>query len=248
VRSAAAVVVATMLIALISGCAQQGRENIPTYPPIDAVQSLQHIRERLGRIHSASGEGAITLIDTHGQSVRLDAAFVFAPPDHARVRAWKVGQAILDLTMMPDGVWMYLPRRDSHAEQLKSATSEASSAVRQWLGLLTHGVDSFDDSQVQATAREIVLTRSEKNDVRLICKIDRSTLTIRRYEMTDERSRALFALALSRYQSYGDLVWPTRVEATSNNGRVIVEMRDVELNGPLAEGAFKPPSRAESLP
>ncbi|MBC8106910.1 MAG: hypothetical protein H7Z14_10000, partial [Anaerolineae bacterium] len=73
------------LLALI-GCTQ--RENVPTYRSMSVTESLKLIQARSSRIKDISGEGVITLTDPKGQSVRLDAAFVFAPPDRARVRAW----------------------------------------------------------------------------------------------------------------------------------------------------------------
>jgi outer membrane lipoprotein-sorting protein len=232
-------VVACILLA--AGCAQ--RENIPTYPPMDAQQSLATIRQRSAQIQNVSGEGAITLTDPTGRSVRLDAAFVLAPPERARVRAWKFGQAVLDLTILPEGTWVYLPRaEDDHAEQLRAASGNTGRALRQWLGLLAGQLDT-PQSSARVEGSRIIVTRPASDGMMLTAIVDRATLTPRRYALKDVAGRERFTLSLDHYRLLGPTVWPEHVEARSESGTIAIEMRDVELND-AAPGAFKPPARA----
>jgi hypothetical protein len=225
----------------IVGCAQ--RENIPTYPSMDAQQSLRAIRERSAQVQNVSGEGAITLTDAKGQSIRFDAAFVFAPPDRARVRAWKFGQAVLDLTIVREGTWLYLPRgEDGHAEQLRSAAASAGRAVREWLTLLAGQLDTPETS-VRIEGSHLIVTRQAPDGLTLTATINRDTLTPRRYALKDNDGRERFSLALDQYRVLGPTVWPSRIDAKSDTGRIGIEMRDVELND-APPGAFKPPARA----
>jgi outer membrane lipoprotein-sorting protein len=234
-----------LCIAAIAGCAQQ-RENIPTYPPMDARHSLEVIRQRSSQVQDVSGEGALTLTDRDGRSVRLDAALVLAPPDRARMRAWKFGQAVLDLTVVPEGTWLYLPRgEDDHAEQLRSASRSATSAVRQWLGLLAGQLDE-PGSSARIEGSRLVVTRPMNDQMTLTVTINRDTLTPRRYALKDASGKERFSLTLDHYRVLGQTVWPTRVEARSESGSITVEMRDVELNN-AAPGAFKPPTRAQRV-
>ncbi|CAN5432424.1 hypothetical protein BH09PLA1_BH09PLA1_12530 [soil metagenome] len=226
------------------GCAP--RENIPTYPNMPPADSLGQIERRSSVIGDISGEGAIVLIDPKGQSVRLDAAFVFAPPDRARVRAWKFGQAVLDLIVTGDGSWLYLPRQDKHADQLRSASTDTGRAVREWLALLAGGFDPKQDA-VRESESQWIVTRPMAHDATLLAMIDRPTLTPRRYVMRDDRGRERFTLTLSQYRAVGETVWPMRIEAKSDSGLVQIDMRSVELNS-APSSAFKPPSRAERLP
>ncbi|MBC8105957.1 MAG: DUF4292 domain-containing protein [Anaerolineae bacterium] len=226
------------LLALI-GCTQ--RENIPTYPNMSVTESLKLMQARSSRIKDISGEGVITLTDPKGQSARLDAAFVFAPPDRARVRAWKFGQAVLDLTVTPDATFLFLPRKDGHAEQLRSASGDTSRAVREWLNLLARGFGESDD--VRVSGSQLIM----KTPNSLVAYIDRKTLTPRRYVALDESGRERFSLTLDQYRTIDDTVWPMRIEAKSPGGLVRIDMRDVELND-APDTAFKPPSRAERLP
>ena len=232
--------VALMLLALAAGCGQ--RESIPTYPDMSVADSVKVISERSAKIKDISGEGAVTLTDPKGQSVRLDAACVFAPPDRARIRAWKFGQAVLDLTITPDAIYIFLPRKEGPGEQLRSALGDTSRAVREWLALLAPVFTGSNDVVVESGSQLIVTTENS-----LVIHIDRKTLTTRKYVAVDEHGRERLSLTLSQYRAIEDIVWPMRIEAKSDSGLVRIDMRGVELNV-APPNAFKPPARAGRLP
>ena len=248
-RAAAALGTLALPLALIAlGCAPH--EPIPTYPPADPHASLQIIRDRWSQRESISGSGAITLDDAKaGGAARLDAAFVFAPPDRARVRAWKFGQAVLDLTVTGEATWLYVPRGggDDRAAQLRAASADAGRAVRDWLGLLFGELDA-PGASVTASASKLLVTRPARDGaLRLVCTIDRATLTPRRYELIDPLTgQRRFDLTLAQYRQAGPTVWPMQIVATSESGRIIVEMRDVRIDDAPPD-AFRPPARAERL-
>jgi hypothetical protein len=73
--------------------------------------------------------------------------------------------------------------------------------------------------------------------------VDRRTLTPRRYVYDSSAER--FELRMERYQDVNGVPWPARLVAAGSMGRIIVEQRNVEINGELAESAFVPPRRAE---
>jgi len=235
-----------ILLCALAACGCAPRENIPTYASMDAQHSLDVIRQRSAQVRDISGEGTIVLTDAKGQSIRFDAAFVMAPPDRARVRAWKFGQAVLDLTLVPEGTWIYLPRgEDEHAEQLRSASRSATRAVRQWLRLLGDQVDA-PGARGRIDGSHLIVTRSMDDGMTLTTTMNRDTLTARRHVLADSSGRERFMLTLDRYEVLGPTVWPRRVEARSETGTITVELRDVELND-APGNAFKPPSRAQRV-
>lgn len=234
-------IIALLVVLLLCGCGQ--RENIPIYPMMDAPSSLAMIRKRSAEVKNVSGEGAITLTDAKGQSVRFDAAFVLAPPDRARVRAWKFGQAVLDLTILPDATWLYLPRgQDGHAQQLRAGAASASRAVRQWLSLLAGQLDT-SESSVRISGSHLLVTQPASDGMTLTATIDRDTITVRRCSLSDPSGRERFSLTLDKYRVLGPTVWPSRIDAISDTGKISIEMREVELND-APPNAFKPPARA----
>jgi hypothetical protein len=226
---------------LIAGCAG---ENLPKYPMMEPGPSLVAMRDRSSGIKDISGQGAVTLINPRGGSVRLNAAFVFAPPDRARVRAYKFGQAVLDLTVKPEGLWLFLPRRDAHENDIRTASGNTGRAIRQWL-LLIAGESQGGDAT--AHGAKLLVTRKMDDGTTLQTEIDRSTLTARQYTLTDPNGIQRFRLTLDHYMQVQSTVWPGRIVAQGPMGKIIIEMRDVELNE-APDGVFDPPVRAEKLP
>lgn len=239
---------AALLLAIMAaaGCATTPPENIPRYPLMDPANSIATIQQRAKGLQSVSGEGNITLTDASRNSMRLDAAFVLAPPDRARVRAWKLGQAVLDVTVRPDGTWLYLPRENSdRAAQLRSASEATDRIIRQCLMLLCG--QFANDATMTEQGSVLTVAQPAGNNLTLRCEIDRPTLTARRCILDDPAGVERFALKLASYREVGGTVWPTRIEATSNAQRVIIETRDLEANE-APESAFMPPARAVKTP
>ena len=235
--------VALMLLAVVgvAGCATKP-DPIPHYSPIDASASLAVIRTRLANVKTVRGEADMTLTDPKGQSVHLDGAYLLAAPSRARLRAWKLGQAVFDLTIREDGAWAYLPR-----EEAKPAAPGLRQSMGRWLGLLGGGDFFVGDAEVNADT--LVLTRPEGDGLTLRCTVDRPTLTPRQYELFDKAGKSRFTLTLADYRNAGaDQVWPMTITAKSEGGTVEIRTRDVEVNAELPEAAFQPPRRAEKLP
>src|SRR5262249_20183151 len=80
------------------------------------------------------------------------------------------------------------------------------------------------------------------------CEVDRRTLVPRRYLLLDDSGAARFTMELSDYRMIGEIPFAYGYLAISDDGRILIALREVELNGALAENAFVPPRRAEKLP
>ncbi|HEY1629606.1 MAG TPA: hypothetical protein VGF52_07085, partial [Tepidisphaeraceae bacterium] len=222
---------------LLAGCEA---EHIPTYPPMPASQATRILADRSRSIRNISAQGLITLQRTDGQTVRLDAAMAIERPGNARLRAWKFGQAVLDITLTPQGLWI-VALRDATAFGDKTAN-----LTRRWLGLIT---GTFDDPGVIAdeSGPRLVL-KQQTNDATILCEVDRKTLTARRYLLRDRQGQDRFTLTLSRYAQFNGIVWPRRIEAVSDAGRIVIDLHDVQINGELPASAFHPPARAMKIP
>jgi hypothetical protein len=198
-------------------------------------------------VHSISGEALLTLTRPDGQSIRFDAALVTEPQAHkARIRAWKFGQAIFDLTMDGRDVYLVSPEKSSRAEDIRKAGVSAAQLTRAW-SVLSGGFFDADDLKIEE--HDKVLRASRLVDsVEVVCEIERATLVPRKYMIMDDLGRQRFTLTLDRYQIISAIPWAKRMTATSDSGVIKVEFRDVELNGEIPPGAFTPPKRAEKLP
>jgi len=223
-------------------------EAIPSYPLTDAADSLRRVAENAGRVKSLSGEGLITLTRANGESVRLDAAVAMRPPERARIRAWKFGRAVFDLTVTPEGVWIVSPEDSNRREQIRSAGVSAGQLARTW-AVLSGGFFEERGLKTQLSDERMLVRRdASAGQPAVVCEVDRRTLTPRKYSMLDDRGSTRFTLTMDRYRQFGDVVWPMRLVAVSDGGTVEVELREVEVNPELPGAAFTPPRRAEKLP
>lgn len=242
-------VLATLIvfICLIAGCHHVEPESIPHFPLMDAQASLQTLADRAHLVHTLSSEGLVTLTRSNGESIRLDSALVMKPPAEARLRAWKFGRAIFDLTVTPQGVWCLTPDDPARKDQLKSAGVSAAKLAKTW-SLLNGGFFTDPALNIETTPTQLFIRGKFANEPQVRCDVDRATLTPRRYLIFDEQGHQRFSLTLSQYRQFGQIVWPTRIIAVSDSGTVEVELRDLEINPELPATAFVPPHRAEKLP
>jgi outer membrane lipoprotein-sorting protein len=228
---------------LLTGCTC---ENLPTYPHLTAIETQKHLSDQAHQLHTVSAEGTITLTKPDGQSIRFDGALVMQPPDQARLRAWKFGQAIFDLTFTDGAIWLVAPSDSSHREDIRRAGAGAGELARTFLSLLG---GYFDSNDLIASEQGSTIRFSQRgaDNITLACDVDRNTLTARRYMLSDSDGQVRFALILERYVMINSIPWPQRIVAVSDSGRVQVDLRNIEINTDLAPAAFKPPKRAEKL-
>ena len=233
--------VIALLVVAPGGCAT----GLPTYPPLSDADSLRMIAARLESVRSISASVDLTLTNAQGQTVALEGAFVARPPDHARLRAWKFGSPVLDLTILPGGVWAFAATRDGSPST--DMTTIPAMGVSQSIELLSGayfaGAHAVDGKAANATL-VVVGTAFGRDDAR--CEIDRATLTPRRFLLTGGETGMV--LLLDRYSLIGGVVWARRMEFRSADGTIVMHLGDVELNGELPENAFVPPGRAVRLP
>ena len=256
---------AVLLLAV--GCAAKGPP-APTYPRASAAESLRIMRERAAAFAGVAGKGALVIGREKG-SVGLDAAFAVAPPDRARVRAWKLSQAVLDVTAKQGKVWLFRaappPPKPGLVPSGIVSTGAANFGNERQIGpmvealmpLLAGDVDPNGSASAAVdgpTLRVVRFLKVGGSEVILTGEIDRDTLTARRWVVRDGTGRERAQLDLSDYRPVAGGVWPWRVRATLTGvaGVRAVEFRakDVSPFVAPAEGEpdpFQPPRRASLL-
>jgi hypothetical protein len=227
---------------LLAGCASA----LPVYPAMSDTESLTTIADRQARVTSISSECRVDLTDTQGQVVRLEAALVAELPGKVRMRAWKFGHAIFDLTLTDGKMWVLVPEEGPGAGRINVDALPARS-ISEALNLL--GPDYFRSARPAGSDGPVLLARGPafgQDDV--LCEISRSTLTARRFSLGNGSGSETSTLTLDNYALIGDLVWPMRWRLQSPSGEVVIRLHEVELNGEVPPGAFSPPARAKALP
>lgn len=224
------------------GCAP----SLPTYPRMDAREALAVMAERDAGIRTVSARCRIIASAGPWRSVQFEGAVAAQPPDHLRICAWKASQPVFDMTVRPDGTWMYAAREDAGQRIIPGNTGRSGGMARAWS--MMSGGFAEDEWQVQAGLRRLRLTRQWDSGVRVQCAVDRRTLTLRQCVVAAPGGKDRLRLKLDRYRSVGSHVWPTRWRLVSPRGTFTVLLDDPQINTELPERAFEPPARAVKQP
>lgn len=240
-----------ILVALfLYGCAAP----LPKYPPMDPAEALRVMQERDSQVRSLQSECDLSLRDAAGSSVSFDAAIVAEWPSRLRLRAWKFGHAAFDLTYTPDGLWMYMPeeaRRRAGDHAKFDVTAGQFGRVWQMLGPASVEGSVVTSDQHSFTVRRSLDPAAPSQGV-FECDVDRDTLTVREYRFVDADSHVRQTLKPGSYRVHTlgerQVVWPARIAADGESGRITIRLIDPEFNAELPETAFTPPTRATKQP
>lgn len=246
-RSVPDVILLLSMIFLAYGCAPRPQpENLPLYHWTDDATGLRDLSQRAHAVKTVSAAALLTLTRPDGQSVRLDGAIaVSLPQKSVRLRAWKLSQAVFDLTLTPQGLWIEMPRDANRREQVAPASLSASQLAR---ALSIFGGDVFDGPDVQMIDRggpQFQVGKPIEDGQTMVADVDRRVLVVRQYRLAGASAAVHFTLTPMQYRTIDGILWPTRLIARGDTGTIDIELRDVELNGELPPAAFVPPRGAE---
>ncbi|MBC7835823.1 MAG: hypothetical protein H7Y88_12105 [Phycisphaerales bacterium] len=236
------VVLGLFAVDVLGGCAS----DLPVYPAMSDAEALATIADRQGLVRSISAECDLDLTDAQGQRVRLEGVLVAEPPGKMRLRAWKLGHAVFDLTLADGKAWVIVPSEGPGADRLDTAKIPAW-RVSEAIDLL--GPAYFRTARRSGGDKRTLLARGPafgQDDV--VCEIERLTLTPRRFIVGSDRTSLASELLLDDYTLVGNLVWPMHIRLRGASGEMLIRIHELELNGDVPAGAFIPPSRAKALP
>jgi outer membrane lipoprotein-sorting protein len=246
-RSAVMLVCASLLGFSLGACATR----LPTYPPMSDAQALSTIAARLDSTRTISASTDVKLTDPQGQTITLDGALVARPPGTARLRAWKLGTPVLDLTILPDGVWAFAASREgttSEENPQAKLTALPAAGIAQSVELLS-GTYFANATPIpeRSDASMLVVRGSALGSTQVLCTIDRRTLTPRRFTLP--AADKAMELRLSEYTLINAAPFAQRIDFLSpDGGSIVIQLHDIELNTELPAAAFTPPTRATRLP
>jgi hypothetical protein len=236
----------TACVLVLSACTS----DLPTYPWMSDRAALEVVSTRLESVHTVSASADVVLTSSRGGTVSMDGAFASKPPTKARLRAWKFGNPVLDITVLPEGTWMFLSERDG--SDSAASGKMAAQGVARALELLSGTY--FAKARVlhdESTRSRMVLVGPALGQEDVWCEVDRTTLTPRVFRMAvadPAGAGRTVELHLDGYKAVGGVAWSTRMRFISPEGDILLRLGDVELNGDLAVQALVPPARANKLP
>jgi len=229
--------------ALGGGCASNP---LPTYDNADPAFIREHLTaQHAARSFRANGEAIVT--DSDGDSATCDCVLLSRGRDHVRLRAWKFGQPVLDITLTPEGLWLMTGEERPVGSDDGLGGLTASSFARAWeliSGRFFDGAPYAIDSFSQAT----IVAHRPMGDATVTCTIDAATLTPLEYLVQDRSGAQVARVELSRYRLVGTRAAATRINASGPGGAILIVLDDVEFDIELPASAFTPPARAVRQP
>lgn len=232
---------ASGLCVALAGCAP----TLPTYPPMSTEASLGVIAARAESVRSIAARCDITLALSGGDSVILDGVLAAEPPDRWRIRAWKFGHAVFDLTATPEGVWLLAA--DEMSESAESLASASQAGIDELMAMLGPGFFQLPPANAEIVGDRLRVTMTREGGRSVACEIERATLTPRLFVVTGDDAAAR-TLRLERYRMVAGIPWPTRLRLAGPEGTITLMLTDIELNEAPAPAAFVPPGKAIRLP
>lgn len=230
------------------GC-RSSEPPLPKYEWHGSDNAIKILSARAKSVKTVQATSLLILTNEKGDSVRLDGAVAMAPPDRVRLRAWKFNQAVFDLTLTPDGLWILTPDNESRKEKIMPASLSAAQFAKSWAGFTGEFFDDPKLAVIDGGGASFRLRKSlDDNAGEILCDVDRATLTPRRYAYVDAAGKSVFTLTLGMYRQINGIAWPTELLAKSPRGEIEIELDEVEINAELPPDAFKPPRRAEKQP
>lgn len=238
------------LTVAVLGCqsAPPGRP-IARFSSLDNDAALTILARRAEMIRAMTGQCELTLKRSGQQVVRLDGLMVMAPPDRVRLRVWKMDQAVFDLTVLPDGVWIERAPQEADGPVVP-ATVSAVKMSRELCWFIGGFFRSPGLAAQPSPKGDLLYRRYDPDGTSIECQVDAATATARRFNFRDALGNTRFSLDMSDYGEVDGIAWPMRLAAwdAADHGEIDVAFSRVEFNGELAPRAFIPPPGAEKQP
>ena len=222
---------------------------LPTYPWRGADEAVKQLRERSATIRTFSGECDLAIGRPGAPSVRLQGAVAARMPSEVRLRAWKLQTPVVDMTARPDGVWLWVSDRvRSKVAVDEPQKSNGRGSVAMWTPGSAAWMSDPAAKVLDKGGRRFSIQYEPPgtNHVKLVATIERSTLTIRRYQLY-EGGRLRHQLDLDDYRLFDAGVWPARWSFRSGDRLMEMRLRTFEFNESIPDGVFSPAKGAERV-
>lgn len=238
------------------GCASaiQDDPSLVRYEWVSASRAREIMQERDRKVERLSAVCDVLLDDGRGKRVRLEGVIAIGEAGRARMQAWKMGRTVMDVVVEHDAVWIKQAEQETRDSREVLDRAGAAHAVKMGLSMLSGRMIAEQDARViddGGSTFQVIHLASAATDrgLKVTATIDRATLTARQYDIEDESGAPACQLKLSGFRviSGRESAMATRIEAIQGEARVVVDLREIDVNGELETGAFDVPAGAVKM-
>lgn len=238
----------------LTGCASTSpaRATLPAYEWVSARQAVSLMNQRANSFDNALTVGRMTLQEAAVGSdkpriVEVDFALVLMGTRHLRLRAWKMNQPVLDVTLNPEGLWLWTAEG---APSLPLSGDDLRRLSRILQNRVAVEADVVKEDETFIVLREQFPRDGQRAEV----TIHKQALVATGYQFNDDDGRAVTGdaarqlVALTDYDLVDYYPWPMRATFQGRAGTMRLTFAEVQTNTSLPPGAFTPYSRATRQP
>lgn len=255
-KQCASIIGLTVIAFTLVGCC--------TAPPGQALTEVQGLTDqqvidalaqRADQVQSVMSSGTMRIQTDDGGSVRLDVALLASGNDRLRLRAWKLGRAVIDLTRDGEAVWVWTSERASDPDEPDTLAMLPTAAQLDLAWRLISGqLFASPPDRVEASASSglvaiyTIKEQTQATPITAKLTINRPTQTIRQITIHDAQGLQRASYTPSGYRLIDGLPWATRIAFESADFAFEIVLDEVELNAALPSSAFTPPRDARKQP
>ncbi len=231
------------VISTCSGCAN----SLPKYSWSGADRAIETMSHRDRSMETFSATCQLMLGSDDGD-VELSGVLVARPPSHLRLRATKLMQTVFDMTLIPEGLFVFSQTRDGNGPSTRESLTR--DGLIEAISFLP-GFSRKTDWRIDGSADEHHFSRSRRlrdGETTIICLVEKSTLTTTRCDYLNNAGIAQQSITFDDYRLFGEVVWPMHIVGVGRGGSFEIFFHDVEINPDLPDRAFIPSRRAVKQP
>lgn len=225
-------------------------DEVPRYEGLTYQEIIVMLANQADAIQTFSASGVLRLDDPERGSVTLDVALLAEGEDRLRLRAWKLGRAVFDLTRDGDALWLWTS--DTRDQTHDPAPPINAEQVGIGWSLLS-GRRFTQPPQGIEPGNPLTLTYllDEPSGTVARMQIDRETATVQRCEVLTRDQTVQQTILPDRYRLIDGQAIATRIVSSgpaADAPAFTLELTEIEINIELPATAFTPPRAAQRQP
>ncbi|MEM7577263.1 MAG: hypothetical protein AAF328_07280 [Planctomycetota bacterium] len=225
--------------------------------PAEITRAIAQARDALANVSALRSPVRVELREASGKTTRLDGAIAIRDPGDVRLKLWRHGRDVMDLTRRDGRVHAWIdPRLNGREHDGDTAVNQARTAqpiddaqtnrLSDWLRALAWFVTPDEPKDPPWLPGSDAYFVEALNGNEVLTYDVASGLVVKRRPAQGQAWRAEFAYAFEKSEQ-GDVPRRIELQLTSDETKVRIKLLDPVWNETLGDALFVAPPRAKAL-